>query len=86
MKPMLCLHAVTDEDGHPLVNEDESGRRLCWRVGLSIPLQRVSTSDLGWLSSGAVFREQNWFFHVLRCRQQWLYCEITGSTTFVDIV
>ena len=28
-KPMLCLHAVTDEDGHPLENEDESGRRLC---------------------------------------------------------
>ena len=26
---MLCLHAVTDEDGHPLENEDESGRRLC---------------------------------------------------------
>ena len=28
-KPMLCLHAVTDEDGHPLENEDESGKRLC---------------------------------------------------------
>ena len=28
-KPVLCLHAVTDEDGHPLENEDESGRRLC---------------------------------------------------------
>ena len=28
-KPMLCLHAVTDEDVHPLVNEDESGRRIC---------------------------------------------------------
>ena len=26
---MLCLHAVTDENGHPLENEDESGRRLC---------------------------------------------------------
>ena len=26
---MLCLHAVTDEDGHPLENEDESGRRYC---------------------------------------------------------
>ena len=26
---MLCLHAVTDKDGHPLQNEDESGRRLC---------------------------------------------------------
>ena len=25
---MLCLHAVTDEDGHPL-EEEESGRRLC---------------------------------------------------------
>ena len=33
-KPMLCLHAVTDEDSHPLENEDESGRRLCeyWSV------------------------------------------------------
>ena len=28
-KPMLCLHAVTDENGHPLENEDESGRKLC---------------------------------------------------------
>ena len=28
-KPMLCLHAVADEDGHPLEHEDESGRRLC---------------------------------------------------------
>ena len=28
-KPVLCLHAVNDEDGHPLENEDESGRRLC---------------------------------------------------------
>ena len=28
-KPMLCLHAVTDEDGLSLENEDESGRRLC---------------------------------------------------------
>ena len=26
-KPMLCLHAVTDEDGHPLEDEDESGIR-----------------------------------------------------------
>ena len=28
-KPMLCLHAVTDDDGHPLENEGGSGRRLC---------------------------------------------------------
>ena len=28
-KPMLCLHAVTDEDGQPLENEDEAGRMLC---------------------------------------------------------
>ena len=27
-KPVLCLSAVTDEGGHPLENEDESGRRL----------------------------------------------------------
>ena len=28
-KPTLCLHAITNEDGHPLENEDESGMRLC---------------------------------------------------------
>ena len=30
----LSLSAVTDEEGHPLDNEDESGRRLCenWRT------------------------------------------------------
>ena len=28
-KPMLCLHAITDEDGCPLGDEDESGTRLC---------------------------------------------------------
>ena len=28
-KPVLSLSAVTDEEGHPLENEDESGRRLC---------------------------------------------------------
>ena len=28
-KPLLCLHAVTDEDGHPPENENESGRKLC---------------------------------------------------------
>ena len=28
-KPTLCHHAVTDEDGHSLENEDESGRGLC---------------------------------------------------------
>ena len=28
-KPMLRFHAVTDEDDHPLENEDESGKRLC---------------------------------------------------------
>ena len=27
--PVVCLSAVTDEEGHPLENEDESGRRLC---------------------------------------------------------
>ena len=27
-KPMRCLHAVTDEEGHPLEYEDESGRIL----------------------------------------------------------
>ena len=30
---MLCLHAVTDEDGHPLEDEDESGTRLCTNRG-----------------------------------------------------
>ena len=31
---MLCLHAVTDEEGHPLEHEDETGRRLCedWKL------------------------------------------------------
>ena len=31
---MLSLNAVTDEEGHPLENENESGRRLCeyWRT------------------------------------------------------
>ena len=28
-KPMLSLHAVTDEHGHLLQNEEETGRRLC---------------------------------------------------------
>ena len=28
-KPVLCLSAVTDEEGRPLENEDDSGRRLC---------------------------------------------------------
>ena len=28
-KPELCLSAVTDEEGHTLENEDESGRGLC---------------------------------------------------------
>ena len=26
---MLCFHAVTDEDGHPVDDKDESGMRLC---------------------------------------------------------
>ena len=33
-KPMLFLHAVTDEDGHPLEDEDESGMRLCTYCGI----------------------------------------------------
>ena len=28
-KPMLCLHAVTDEEGRPLDDENEPGMRLC---------------------------------------------------------
>ena len=28
-KPVLFLSAVTDEGGHSLENDDESGRRLC---------------------------------------------------------
>ena len=28
-KPMLCLHAVTEDEGRPIDDEDESGRRLC---------------------------------------------------------
>ena len=26
---MLCLHAVTGDEGRPIDDEDESGRRLC---------------------------------------------------------
>ena len=33
-KPVLSLSAVTDEEGHPLENEDESGRRLCEYWGI----------------------------------------------------
>ena len=33
--PMLYLNAVTDEEGPPLENEDESGRRLCEYCGLT---------------------------------------------------
>ena len=28
-KPVPCIHAVADENGQPIENEDESGRRLC---------------------------------------------------------
>ena len=28
-KRMLCLHGVTEDEGRPLDDEDESGRRLC---------------------------------------------------------
>ena len=33
-KPVLTLSAVTDKEGRPLENEDDSGRRLCeyWRT------------------------------------------------------
>ena len=33
-KTVHCFSFVTDEDGNPLENEDESGRRLCeyWRT------------------------------------------------------
>ena len=38
-KPMLFLHAVTDEDGHPVQNEDESVKKLCeyWRAIFHAP-------------------------------------------------
>ena len=32
-KPMLCLHTITDANGHHLVDEDESGMRLCTNWG-----------------------------------------------------
>ena len=32
-KTVLCLNAVTDEEGHTFENEDESGRRLCENWG-----------------------------------------------------
>ena len=34
-KTVHCLHAVTDDDGHPLEDEDESGRKLCEYWGSS---------------------------------------------------
>ena len=42
----FCLNAVTDEDGHPLENEDETGRRLCeyWEVHYSSTCGRPETS------------------------------------------
>ena len=40
-KPTLCLHAVTDEGGHPLESEDESGMRLCAYWGKKIFEARV---------------------------------------------
>ena len=47
-KPMLCLHAVTDEDCHALENEDESGRRLCesWRTFLTRALTASGTNAM----------------------------------------
>ena len=36
-KPVLSLSAVTDEGGHPLENEGESGRRLCEYWGTIFP-------------------------------------------------
>ena len=40
-KPILCLHAVTDDDGHPLEDEAESGRRLCeyWGSTFQAPVE-----------------------------------------------
>ena len=42
-KPTLCLHAVTDEDGRPLENEDESGRRPCEYWGTIFALKASGT-------------------------------------------
>ena len=38
---MLCIHAVTDENGQPIEDEEESGRRLCeyWVTSLSLVLR-----------------------------------------------
>ena len=30
-KPLHCLQAVTDDDGHHLENEDKSGKKALWR-------------------------------------------------------
>ena len=47
-KTMLCLHALTDEDGHPLENEDESGRRLSeyWSTIFQAHVEGSSTITL----------------------------------------
>ena len=34
-KPMPCLHAVTDEEGRPLDDEDESGTRSLYLIGVA---------------------------------------------------
>ena len=46
-KPELCFSAVTDEEGHPLENEDESGRRLCeyWGTIFQARCGRPETSS-----------------------------------------
>ena len=35
-KPILCLHAVTAEDGHPLENDGESGRSRIFQARIEV--------------------------------------------------
>ena len=44
-KPVLTLSAVTDEEGYPLENEDDSGRRLCEYWGTIFQARQEGTHD-----------------------------------------
>ena len=93
-KPMLCLHAVTDEDGHPLENEDESGR-----IGAR-SLRRVSKANgtIARRLSCGTFKRRLAKFDVAtkkgicsRPRWNWLFLitilhrEIAGRSAFVEM-
>ena len=60
---------------------------MCGRVGFAVSLQRIQTCSGGWYYPCAICRDQNCVYSpVLRRRQQWKNCEITGRFTSVDAV